>query len=72
MLLFEQRFDDFFAFSIKRTLTHRLAGATVPVSGVILIAFLAMEIGVNPRSVGALVLLGGLVRPRPIVLGIPP
>jgi len=45
---------------------------TVPVSGVALIAFLAVQVGVNPRTLDALVLLRGFVRSFPIALAIPP
>jgi len=37
-----------------------------------LVAFLSVQVGVNPRTREVLVLLSRLVRPRPIVLGIPP
>ena len=37
-----------------------------------LIAFLAMQVGVHPRTIGAFVLLSGFVGSRPIAIGIPP
>jgi len=37
-----------------------------------LIAFLAMKVSVNPRSIASLILLRRFVRPRPIALVIPP
>ena len=49
-----------------------LACPTVPVSSIALIAFLSMQVGVNPRAVLAFVLLGGFVRPRPVAFPIPP
>jgi hypothetical protein len=39
---------------------------------VALIAFLAMQVGVCPRTLDAFALLGGFVRSLPIALGIPP
>jgi len=49
-----------------------LACPTIPVRCVALIAFLAMKVGVNPRTLDALVLLRGFVCSLPIALGIPP
>lgn len=37
-----------------------------------MIAFLAMKVGVDPRTIGAFVLLSGFVRSRPIALRVPP
>ena len=57
---------------------HRAAHGTeacppdCTILSIALIAFLAMQIGVNPRSLEALILLGGFVRPIPIALSIPP
>jgi hypothetical protein len=45
---------------------------TIPVGCIALIAFLAMQVGVYPRTLGAFVLLSRFVGPRPIALGIPP
>ena len=36
------------------------------------IAFLAMQVGVHPRTLGPFVLLSGFVGSRPIALGVPP
>jgi hypothetical protein len=52
---------------IKRLSAYVLACPKVSVGCVALIAFLAMRIGVNPRTIAAFVLLSGLVRPRPSV-----
>lgn len=48
------------------------ARPTIPIGCVALIAFLAMQVGVHPRTLGDIVLLCGFVRSRPIALGIPP
>jgi len=37
-----------------------------------MIAFFAMQVGMNPRTVTTLVLLSRLVCSRPIALGVPP
>jgi hypothetical protein len=49
-----------------------LTRTTVPISCVALVAFLPMQVGVNPRTILAFVLLSGVVCSRPIALGIPP
>ena len=54
-------------FRLQWLPAYRLARPTIPVRRVVLIAFLAMRIGVNPRTIAAFVLLSGLVRPRPSV-----
>jgi hypothetical protein len=59
-------------FRIERLSANSLACATIPIGCVTLIAFLAMKVGVHPRTLGAFVLLSGFVRSRPIVLGVPP
>ena len=51
---------------------NRLACTTIPVGCVVLIAFLAVQVGVHPRTLGAFVLLSRFVGPSPITLGIPP
>jgi hypothetical protein len=70
--LSQQRFEDAKPFRIQRLPTNGLASPAVPVSGVALIAFLAMQIRVNSRSLDTLVRLGGFMRPFPIALAIPP
>jgi hypothetical protein len=59
-------------FSIEWFSANWLARPTVPVRRVALIAFIAVQVGVNPRTVTTFVLLSGFVRSRPIALGIPP
>jgi hypothetical protein len=49
-----------------------LTCTTIPVRRVVLIAFLAMEVSVDPRTLGAFVLLCRLVGSRPIALRVPP
>jgi len=51
---------------------NRLACSTVPIRSVALIAFLAMQVGMDPRTLATFVLLGGFVRSRPIALRVPP
>jgi hypothetical protein len=68
----QQRIDDAQPFRIERLPAHRLASPAIPVGSVALIAFLAVQVGMHPRTLDAFVLLGGFVRPRPIALGIPP
>lgn len=57
---------------IKRLPANWLASPTVPVRCVALIAFLAVQVGVNPRSVDTFILLRGFVRPCPIAFPIRP
>ncbi len=59
-------------FRIQRLPANRLSHPTVPVGCVALIALFAKQVGVNSRTLGAFVPLGGFVRPRPIALGVPP
>jgi hypothetical protein len=71
-LLSQQISHDGEPFGMERFLANGLACTTVPISCVALVAFLAMEIGMNPRTILAFVPLSGFVRSRPIALGIPP
>lgn len=48
-----------------------LASSPIPVCCVALIAFLAMEIRMHPRTLDAFVLLCGFVRSFPVALGVP-
>ena len=64
--------DDAEPFRIQRLPANRLSRPTVPIGGIVLIAFLAMQIGVNPRAILAFVPLGGFVRSLPIVFCVPP
>src|SRR5215469_711172 len=45
---------------------------TIPIRSVALVAFLAMEVGVDPGTFDAFVLLGRLVCPGPVALSVPP
>ena len=70
--LAEQLSHDATPLRIERLPAYWLACATVPIRRVVLIAFLAMQVGMNPRTIPAFVLLGGFVRPLPISFRIPP
>ena len=48
------------------------ARPAVPIRCVALVAFLTMQVGMNPRTFDAFVPLRGFVRSRPIALRIPP
>ena len=50
----------------------RFASAAIPVSGVPDVAFFAMQVGVNPGTVGTFVLLRGFVSAGPVALRVPP
>src|SRR6266852_894160 len=51
---------------------HRFAGASIPIGGVGLVAFLTMQIGVDPSARPVLLLLGALVGRVPVSLGVVP
>jgi hypothetical protein len=59
-------------FRIERLSADRFSRPTVPVRRVVRIAFLTMQVGVHPRTLGPFVLLGRFVCPLPIALGVPP
>ena len=68
----KQTFDNAEPFPVERLPALGFTSPTIPVGGVALVALLTVQIGVYPRSLDAFILLRGLVRPRPIALGIPP
>jgi hypothetical protein len=70
--LSQQSYHDAQPFRIERLFANGFASAMIPVRRVVLIAFLAVQICVNPRAILAFVLLGGFVRSFPVALGIPP
>jgi hypothetical protein len=70
--LHQQPFGNRLPFRVERPSANGLARPAVPVSGVALIAFFAMQICVHPRSVLSFVLLCGFVRPLPIALCVKP
>jgi hypothetical protein len=70
--LAKQTFDNAEPFPVEWFSANGFARSAIPIGGVALIAFLAMQVGVYPRSLDAFVLLCGFVRPRPIAFGIPP
>jgi hypothetical protein len=65
-------FDYVDPFRIEWLPADRLSRPTVPVRCVALITFFAMQVGMNPRTLCAFVLLGGFVCSRPIALAVPP
>jgi hypothetical protein len=71
-LLSQQFFHDADPFRFEGLPANGLASATVPIGCVALIAFLAMQVSVNPRTIASFILLRGFVRPRPITFGVPP
>ena len=71
-VLTQQSFHNVQPFRIQCITANGLTSPSIPVSGIALIAFLAMQVGVNPRSVHAFVLLSRFVRSRPIAFAIPP
>src|SRR6266852_1675782 len=71
-LAFQQIFHDAEPLRVERFSANSFPRSTIPVSCVALIAFFAMEVGVNPRPVLSFVLLSRFVGSRPIALGMPP
>jgi len=59
-------------FGIERLSAYRLPRSTIPIDCVALIAFLAMQIGMDPRTLRAFIVLGRFMRLFPIALGVPP
>lgn len=59
-------------FRVERLAANWLTCPAIPVRGVALVAFFAMQIRMYPRTLDAFVLLGEFVRPLPIALSIPP
>ena len=68
----KQRHNDAEPFSVERFPANWFACSAVPVGCIALVALLAMQISMNPRTVNFFVLLGGFVRSLPIALAIPP
>src|SRR5207237_71074 len=56
----------------KRILCHGLAGLAIPIAGIAEVAFDAVQIGVHPGGVAAVVVLDDLVSLVPVTLGGPP
>jgi len=69
---FKQSSGDAEPFGIERFPANGFSGAAVPVGGIALVAFLAMQVGVYPGTLRAFVLLSGFVGLLPIAFGIPP
>jgi hypothetical protein len=70
--LSQQSFHDTEPSRTQRFTRHGLPRPTIPICCVALIAFLSMEVGVDPRTLGSVVLLGRFVRQRPTALGVSP
>jgi hypothetical protein len=68
----QQASCDAMPFRIEWFSADGLPRPTVPIGCFALITFLAMQVGVHPRTLGAFVLLRRFVAARPITLGIPP
>src|SRR5437870_2704630 len=68
----QQRIDDAEPFRIEWLSANGFARSAVPIVGVALIAFLAMQVGMHPPTVPPFILLCGFVRPFPVALGVPP
>src|SRR6266576_4125082 len=60
------------ASAAGRLRPNGFTGPTIPVGGLALVALLAVQVRMRPRSLDAFVLLCGSVRSRPIALRIPP
>jgi hypothetical protein len=67
----EQSLYDAHPLRIKRPSADRLVSTSVAIRGVLLIAFLAVEVGVNPCTFPSRIFLSGFMRSLPIALGIP-
>ena len=70
--LTEQRTRDSVPLGIQRIRRHELTRAVVPVSGVSVIAFLPVQIGVDPRASPVLDAVGHLVRFIPVASRVVP
>lgn len=68
----KQRFHYAQPLLIERLPANRLSCSVVPIYGVALIAFLAMEVGMHPRASDAFVLLRTFVSAIPVAFGVPP
>src|ERR1700680_2692009 len=68
----QQRIDDAEPFRIEWLSANEFARSAVPIVGVALIAFLAMQVGMHPRTVPPFILLCEFVRSLPVALGVPP
>jgi hypothetical protein len=71
-LLCQQCLHDSQPFRIERLPADGLACPVVPVGCVALITFLAVQIGMYPRTLDAFVLLSGFVRSLPVAIAVPP
>ena len=70
--MLQQMSGDAAPFLVEWLSANRLAGSGVPITGIVVIAFLAMQIGMYPRAVTSFVLLGRLVGSFPVAFSVPP
>jgi hypothetical protein len=68
----QQALDDGQPFRFKALAADGFPGPTVPISSIVLITFLAVQVGVDPRTFGTFILLGGLVGSSPVAFSVPP
>jgi hypothetical protein len=68
----KQTFYNAEPFRVQRFSAHWLSCPTIPVGCVALVALLAVQIRMHPRTLDAFILLCGFVRSRPIALRVPP
>jgi len=68
----QQRCNNAEPFRVERLPAPGLARPAVPIRRVALIAFLAVQVRVNPRAIRPLVLLRGFVSTFPVTLCVPP
>ncbi len=67
----QQRGGDLRPFLLERRARHRFASAAIPIGGVAGVALLAMQIGVHPVALAALVGLRQFMRAVPVALARP-
>jgi len=71
-MLAEQRQRDAFPFLRERSTGRGSFRTPVPIAGVAVVAFLAMQVGMYPGARGAVFLLHDVVRLVPLVLRVMP
>ena len=71
-VLTQQGFDEGVPFGFEGGAAVLAAGLGVPVIGVPLLAFLAMQIGVDGHGVGRLYVIDAVMSARPVAFAVPP
>ena len=71
-ILWQQGLYDTDPLRIERLSANWLAGPSVPIRSIVSIAFLAVQVGVNPGALPPRVFLSGFMRALPVAPGIPP